>query len=235
MRKRSSIQQNLHAAAVMSRSDRLRDRTSCAAAGADNWIKNRWSSLQNHSYDEDVPSLCVKGVLQAGYSEGWTSTVLGYKILEKRSKFTVYKILVRDSKESWIIFRRYTDFCKLNNKLKELFPSILLPFPPKCRFKNTFGGDFLKTRQIQLQLFLEKLALHKDMYNCDIVRHFLHLVNSPDLFESLDESRAFCESLEEINHRLQRALSDKQREVDVLKETLEKRQNHLEHLMKKIK
>ncbi|XP_055084427.1 sorting nexin-16-like [Periophthalmus magnuspinnatus] len=207
------------------------------------WTRHRWSASQNLSYVEDVPSCQVKGgvergsssVLQAGYSEGWTSTVLGYKILEKRSKFTVYKILVKDSKESWVIFRRYTDFHKLNNKLKDLFPRISLPFPPRCRFKNTFEDDFLKSRQIQLQLFLEKLALHKDMYYCDPVRYFLHLVNSPDIFESLDESRAFCESLQEMNHRLQRALSDKQREVEILKETLEKRQTHLEHLMKKVK
>ncbi|KAK7945816.1 hypothetical protein WMY93_001544 [Mugilogobius chulae] len=203
------------------------------AAGAGGWTEYRWSASKNISLNKEDPSVRAKE--DALPSDEWTSTVLGYKILQERTKFTVYKILVNDSKESWIIFRSYTDFRKLNNKLKDLFPGRSLPFPSKSRFKNKFEGDFLKMRQSQLQLFLEKLTLHKDMYHCDVVRNFMHLVNSPDLFESLDESRAFCESLEEMNHRLQRALSDKQREVEVLKQTLERRQNHLEHLMKKVK
>lgn len=168
-------------------------------------------------------------------SEEWTPTVLGYNILDERSKFTVYKILVTECQKRWVICRRYSDFCKLNDKLKQLFPNISLPFPPKGCFKNKFEEDFLKSRQSGLQLFLEKLILHKSMYSCDAVRYFLHLVNSPDLCESPDEIRAFCEMLEEKNHRLQRALSDKQSEVEILKKTLEERENHLERLMKKVK
>ncbi|MGH0141922.1 UNVERIFIED_CONTAM: hypothetical protein FKN15_030846 [Acipenser sinensis] len=44
-------------------------------------------------------------------------TVLGYEVMEERAKFTVYKVLVRKSpEESWVVFRRYTDFSRLNDK-----------------------------------------------------------------------------------------------------------------------
>ncbi|GAA6067147.1 sorting nexin-16 isoform X1, partial [Tachysurus ichikawai] len=53
---------------------------------------------------------------------GWedrpiTPTVLGYEVMEERAKFTVYKILVKKTQdESWVVFRRYTDFSRLNDK-----------------------------------------------------------------------------------------------------------------------
>ncbi|KAM4719124.1 sorting nexin-16 isoform 1-T1 [Anableps anableps] len=46
-----------------------------------------------------------------------TPTVLGYEVMEERAKFTVYKLLVRKSHdENWVVFRRYTDFSRLNDK-----------------------------------------------------------------------------------------------------------------------
>ncbi|XP_058384935.1 sorting nexin-16 isoform X3 [Diceros bicornis minor] len=46
-----------------------------------------------------------------------TPTILGYEVMEERAKFTVYKILVKKApEESWIVFRRYTDFSRLNDK-----------------------------------------------------------------------------------------------------------------------
>ncbi|CAL1579910.1 unnamed protein product [Knipowitschia caucasica] len=207
----------------------------------DSWIKERWTASKILPVDKDRPFAGVsEAVVPCSAEEDsevqvWTTTVHGYKILKKRTKFTVYKILVNNIRESWIIFRSYSDFCKLNKKLKDLFPSVSLPFPPKHRLKNNFEGDFLKLRQTQLQLFLAELTSHTDLYHCDVVKYFLHQVNSPDLFESLDESRAFCDSLEEMNHCLQRALSDKQRKLEVLRETLEKRDHHLQQLMKKVK
>ncbi|XP_061613417.1 sorting nexin-16 isoform X3 [Phyllopteryx taeniolatus] len=46
-----------------------------------------------------------------------TPTVLGYEVMEERAKFTVYKVLVRKTTdESWVVFRRYADFSRLNDK-----------------------------------------------------------------------------------------------------------------------
>lgn len=51
----------------------------------------------------------------------------------------------------------------------------------------------------------------------------------------LFEAQAFCETLEETNHHLQRELLEKQREFDTLKKTLENRDNHFHQLLKKVK
>ncbi|XP_053186654.1 sorting nexin-16-like [Scomber japonicus] len=175
------------------------------------------------------------------FGESWverpiTPTLLGYEIREDRAKFTVYKILVTGSEaDSWVIFRRYTDFCRLNDKLKELFPGLRLGLPPKRWFKDNYEEEFLEERQIGLQTFLQNLISHKDIMSSEVVKHFLCLVEPPNPFDSLEESRAFCETLEETNHRLQMELLDKQREVDTLKMTLEERENHINLLAKKVK
>uniref|UniRef100_UPI0037E85E1D sorting nexin-16-like n=1 Tax=Semicossyphus pulcher TaxID=241346 RepID=UPI0037E85E1D len=165
-----------------------------------------------------------------------TPTLLGYEILEERAKFTVYKIHVTTAEgDSWVIFRRYTDFCRLNDKLKDLYPSSCLALPPKRWFKDNYDEEFLEERLSGLQTFLQSLTLHKDVINSKAVRDFLCLVDPPGPFDSLVESRAFCETLEETNHRLQRELLDNQREVDALKKMLEEKENHISLLMKKAK
>ncbi|GAA6222571.1 sorting nexin-16-like [Lates japonicus] len=165
-----------------------------------------------------------------------TPTLLGYEVLEERAKFTVFKILVTGSQgDSWVIFRRYTDFCRLSDKLKELFPSCCPALPPKRWFKDNYNEEFLEERQIGLQTFLQNLMLHKDIINSEAVRHFLCLVDPPSPFDSLEESRAFCETLEETNHRLQRELLEKQREADTLRKTLEEREDHISLLVKRVK
>uniref|UniRef100_UPI00358E4045 sorting nexin-16-like isoform X2 n=1 Tax=Myxine glutinosa TaxID=7769 RepID=UPI00358E4045 len=119
--------------------------------------------------------------------------------------------------ESWVVFRRYTDFARLNDKLKEMFPGFRLALPPKRWFKDNFDPIFLEDRQAGLQAFLQNLVAHKDVTNCIPVRDFLCLDEPPGPFDSLVESRAFCEGLEETNYQLQRDLLDRQREIDTLR------------------
>ncbi|XP_020778835.1 sorting nexin-16 [Boleophthalmus pectinirostris] len=154
-----------------------------------------------------------------------TPTVLGYEVMEERAKFTVYKILVKkSSEESWVVFRRYTDFSRLNDKLKELFPGFRLALPPKRWFKDNYDSEFLEERQLGLQAFLQNLVAHKDIAHCQAVREFLCLDDPPGPFDSLEESRAFCETLEESNYRLQKELLEKQREISLLKKQLEEKE-----------
>ncbi|XP_056155436.1 sorting nexin-16 isoform X2 [Lampris incognitus] len=154
-----------------------------------------------------------------------TPTVLGYEVMEERAKFTVYKVLVRGTQdESWVVFRRYTDFSRLNDKLKEMFPGFRLALPPKRWFKDNYDTDFLEERQLGLQAFLQNLVAHKDIANCLAVREFLCLDDPPGPFDSLEESRAFCETLEESNYRLQRELLEKQKEITSLRRKLEERE-----------
>ncbi|KAK6302392.1 hypothetical protein J4Q44_G00267470 [Coregonus suidteri] len=164
-----------------------------------------------------------------------TPTLLGYEVMEERAKFTVYKILVRrNQEENWVIFRRYTDFSRLNDKLNEFFPRFRLALPPKRWFKDNYDMEFLEERQLGLQAFLQNLIAHRDITNSEAVRQFLCLDDPPGPFDSLEESRAFCETLEETNHRLQRDLSDKQREIDSLKTALDERQTHIGVLEKRV-
>lgn len=150
-----------------------------------------------------------------------TPTVLGYEVMEERAKFTVYKILVKKTQdESWVVFRRYTDFSRLNDKLKEMFPGFRLSLPPKRWFKDNYDSDFLEDRQLGLQAFLQNLVAHKDIANSLAVREFLCLDDPPGPFDSLEESRAFCETLEESNYRLQKELLEKQKEIVSLKKRL---------------
>uniref|UniRef100_A0A8C5QSR3 Sorting nexin-16 n=1 Tax=Leptobrachium leishanense TaxID=445787 RepID=A0A8C5QSR3_9ANUR len=160
-----------------------------------------------------------------------TPSILGYEVMEERAKFTVYKILVKKSPdESWVVFRRYTDFSRLNEKLKEMFPGFRLALPPKRWFKDNYEYDFLEDRQLGLQAFLQNLVAHKDIAHCAPVRLFLCLDEPPGPFDSLEESRAFCETLEETNYRLQRDLLDKQKEVDELQKLLNERNLHIQAL-----
>ncbi|XP_067290716.1 sorting nexin-16 isoform X3 [Pseudorasbora parva] len=160
-----------------------------------------------------------------------TPTVLGYEVMEERAKFTVYKVLVRKTlDESWVVFRRYTDFSRLNDKLKETFPGFRLALPPKRWFKDNYEAEFLEDRQLGLQAFLQNLVAHKDIANCVPVREFLCLDEPPGPFDSLEESRAFCETLEESNYRLQKEVVEKQREINCLKKTLEEKEQHIQTL-----
>lgn len=158
-----------------------------------------------------------------------TPTVLGYEVMEERAKFTVYKILVRKTpEESWVVFRRYADFSRLNDKLKERFPGFRLALPPKRWFKDNYDSDFLEERQLGLQAFLQNLVAHRDISTCLPVREFLCLDDPPGPFDSLEESRAFCETLEESNYRLQKELQEKQKEIDLLRRRLQEREELLE-------
>ncbi|XP_063729888.1 sorting nexin-16 isoform X2 [Eleginops maclovinus] len=164
-----------------------------------------------------------------------TPTLLGYEVMEERAKFTVFKVLVRNTAdESWVVFRRYTDFARVNEKLKDMFPGFRLSLPPKRWFKDNYDTDFLEDRQLGLQAFLQNLVAHKDIANCQSVREFLCLDDPPGPFDSLEESRAFCETLEESNYRLQKELQEKQKEITSLKRRLEEREQAILRLEKHV-
>ncbi|XP_029935100.1 sorting nexin-16 isoform X2 [Myripristis murdjan] len=187
------------------------------------------------TYSSCPRSMSDPAASQQGEDRPITPTLLGYEVMEERAKFTVYKILVRKTQdESWVVFRRYTDFSRLNDKLKEMFPGFRLSLPPKRWFKDNYDSDFLEERQLGLQAFLQNLVAHKDIANCLAVREFLCLDDPPGPFDSLEESRAFCETLEESNYRLQKELLEKQKEIATLRRRLEEREQAILLLEKHI-
>ncbi|XP_010004708.1 PREDICTED: sorting nexin-16 isoform X3 [Chaetura pelagica] len=154
----------------------------------------------------------VEEIEQNTDSRSWedrpsTPTILGYEVMEERAKFT----------------------------LKDMFPGFRLALPPKRWFKDNYNPDFLEDRQLGLQAFLQNLVAHKDIANCLAVREFLCLDDPPGPFDSLEESRAFCETLEETNYRLQKELLEKQREVESLKKLLSEKQLHIDAIERRIR
>ncbi|XP_058555939.1 sorting nexin-16 isoform X2 [Neofelis nebulosa] len=195
--------------------------------GADSSIE--YSTRPRESEEQNPETVCLE-------DRPSTPTILGYEVMEERAKFTVYKILVKKTpEESWVVFRRYTDFSRLNDKLKEMFPGFRLALPPKRWFKDNYNADFLEDRQLGLQAFLQNLVAHKDIANCLAVREFLCLDDPPGPFDSLEESRAFCETLEETNYRFQKELLEKQKEVESLKKLLNEKQLHIDTLENRIR
>lgn len=124
----------------------------------------------------------------------------------------VYEILVsRAPDESWHIFRRYTDFSRLHDKLKEMFPAFGFVLPPK-RWFNNFSAEFLEERQLGLHDFLQTLVAEKDVRNSMAVREFLCLDDPPTALDALRERQAFCETLEGTDRCLQRDFMVDERE-----------------------
>lgn len=170
-------------------------------------------------------SSCPRSASDPADARPATPTLMGYEVMEERAKFTVYKVLVKKSQEeSWVVFRRYTDFSRLNDKLKEMFPGFRLSLPPKRWFKDNYDTDFLEERQLGLQAFLQNLVAHKDIAHSLAVREFLCFDDPPGPFDSLEESRAFCETLEESNFRLLKEVQEKQKEIQSLRMRLQEQE-----------
>ncbi|XP_072051975.1 sorting nexin-16-like [Amphiura filiformis] len=128
--------------------------------------------------------------------------------MEQRAKFTVFRIQVQFSEvDSWFIFRRYTDFVRLNDRLRLIYPSFRLALPPKRWFGSNFDPNFLEDRQLGLQAFLNNITGHKEIVQSDPVREFFCLDDPPGAHDSLEESRALCESLEETVYNLRKDLA----------------------------
>ncbi|XP_043989054.1 sorting nexin-16-like isoform X2 [Gambusia affinis] len=207
-----------------------------------NWFIVNSSSLNRGASPLTVDEACRRPRGEQSDRPGYTeeeetpvsATLLGYEILKEREKFTVYKILIkRPEGGSWLIFRRYADFCILRDQLRELFPGFHQALPPKRRFKDNYDGSFLEKRRFGLQTFLENLMLHKDISTSEPVRYFLSVDDPSSPFYSTEESRAFRETLEQKNHRLLRELLEKQREADSLTKSLEDRENYIDLLWRK--
>lgn len=147
--------------------------------------------------------------------------ILGFETMEERSKFTVFRLCVQKSEHDvWHIFRRYTDFVQLNDRLRKSFPNIRLSLPPKRWFRDNFDKNFIEDRQLGLQAFVDNCVGHKDICNSKPVREFFCFDDPPGPHDSIEESRALCESLEDTVYRLRKDLVEKNSEIDLLHDEL---------------
>ncbi|KAG1675116.1 Sorting nexin-16 [Nymphon striatum] len=158
------------------------------------------------------------GSLAAEYN----TPVVGYEVMEERTRFTVFKLWVepKDLGDGWFVFRRYTDFLRLNRKLREIFPGLRLVLPPKKWFGDNFDPCFLEDRLLALQAYVTNITNHPDISRESCVREFFCLDSKPDTYDSMEASRAMCESLDQKVHNLKKKLKNKDAVINSLQAEL---------------
>jgi len=165
-----------------------------------------------------------------------SAPLVGYEIMEQRSKFTIYKINVhRNRDENWFIFRRYNDFVRLNDQLLELFPHFRLALPSKRIMGDNFEAEFLDARMQGLRAFLSNVTSHREVSASEPVRKFLCLDEPPGPHDSLEESRAQCTQLEEKVYSLQRSTQEKDAAITLLEEELALHRAEIDNLRKSLR
>lgn len=117
--------------------------------------------------------------------------IIGYEVMEERARFTVYKLRVENpmTNDCWLVLRRYTDFVRLNTKLKQLFPNVALLLPRKKIFGDNFNAVFLDNRVQGLQIFVNTIMAKEELRKSKLVREFFCLDEPPSYSESMEECR----------------------------------------------
>ncbi|XP_055838237.1 sorting nexin-16 [Episyrphus balteatus] len=152
-----------------------------------------------------------------GERTGFTDTsavripIIGYEVMEERARFTVYKLRVENpfTNDCWLVLRRYTDFVRLNNKLKQAFPTLTLHLPRKKIFGDNFNSVFLDNRVQGLQMFVNSIMSKEELRKFKLVREFFCLDEPPTYSESMEECRAIFEAQEETIAHLKMQISSK--------------------------
>ncbi|XP_021365854.1 sorting nexin-16-like [Mizuhopecten yessoensis] len=171
-----------------------------------------------------------------GMNEEIKVPIVGFEVMEERSKFTVFKIQVQVSTtNSWFVFRRFSDFVQLNQKLKKLFPGLRLALPPKRWFKDNFDRNFLEDRMLGLQAFADNITGHHDIKKSQPVREFFCLDEPPGPHDSLEESRAHSEELEDTVYSLKKEMADRDSEISLLTDELKLYKKQVEMLTKALR
>lgn len=123
--------------------------------------------------------------------------IIGYEVMEERARFTIYKLRIDDPRTglSWMVFRRYTDFVRLYQKLKIEYRNLTLPLPEKRLFRNNFDPVFLDERARGLQIFVNSVV--KRLSTDRSVREFFCLDEPPPVGDSEPEAQALFGALED--------------------------------------
>lgn len=154
--------------------------------------------------------------------------IVGYEVMEERARFTIYKLKVEDDKrdQSWLVFRRYTDFVRLYSRIKAEHPNLRLPLPGRRWFRDNFEPSFLEERVRGLQVFVN--AILSTLPNHQVVREFFCLDEPPQVFSYQPEVQAVYGALEESISSLKIQL--KQKDATIMH--LQKRLSALESQVK---
>ena len=160
--------------------------------------------------------------------------IVGYEIVESRKRFTVYQISVNlNDGRTWFVFRRYSDFARLDEDLRKLysdgFPEVELP--PKKYFGDNFAEVFIEMRKHSLQRYLASILRRQEICWTQPVIDFLCLDDPPGPYDSLEESRAFIENLEDTVSDMKQKYHDINSELRFAKTQLRSTLSHRQALL----
>ncbi|XP_022227006.2 uncharacterized protein LOC111077155 [Drosophila obscura] len=158
--------------------------------------------------------------------------IIGYEVMEERARFTVYKLRVEnpESNDCWLVMRRYTDFVRLNGKLKQAYPKVSLMLPRKKLFGDNFNAVFLDNRVQGLQIFVNSVMAKEELRRCKLVREFFCLDEPPSYSESMEECRAIFEAQEETITHLKMQIQNKNDLILSLQQKLREEMSEKEQL-----
>lgn len=163
-----------------------------------------------------------------------------WETLDRRTKFTVYKLKVENMRSGiyWFVYRRFTDFQRLNDKLRTQYPNLDLSLPAKSIFENVFNPLFIEKRQLGLQLYLNRLMSSRELLKDLAVRRFLCIDEPPIASLSANDTLTYpssvysdscdqlfacnnCLALERKLDQMQIALDEKDARIKQLESAME--------------
>ncbi|XP_076272262.1 sorting nexin 16 [Rhynchophorus ferrugineus] len=162
--------------------------------------------------------------------------IVGYEIMEERARFTVYKLRIENkiTGDCWYVFRRYTDFVRLCNKLRNRYHDVVKYLPRKRWLKNNFDPIFLEERISGLQTLVNAILRVPELVSSIEIQDFFCLNEPPTCSETNEESRAMFEALEDTISDLKLQLREKDAHIDSLQEKMQSLLNENENLKKLI-
>ncbi|CAG9862259.1 unnamed protein product [Phyllotreta striolata] len=137
--------------------------------------------------------------------------IVGYEIMEERARFTVYKLKIENKSTGafWFVFRRYTDFVRLCNRLRSHHSEIIQYLPGKRWLKNNFDPIFLEERVNGLQTLVNAILDVPELIATQEIQDFFCLNEPPVFSDSSEETKAILEALEENISDLKLQLREK--------------------------
>ncbi|KAG5881251.1 hypothetical protein JTB14_032963 [Gonioctena quinquepunctata] len=148
--------------------------------------------------------------------------IVGYEIMEERARFTVFKLKVENklTGDFWYVFRRYTDFVRLCNRLRSNYPEVVQHLPSKRWLKNNFDPLFLDGRVNGLQTLVNAILEEPDLLGSQEIQDFFCLNEPPLYSETSEESKAIFEALGDTINELKQHIREKNNSVDSLQTKL---------------
>lgn len=103
----------------------------------------------------------------------------------------VFKLRIENKRtgDCWYVFRRYTDFVRLCNRLKHKYPQITQHLPRKRWLGNNFDPVFLEERLHGLQNLVNAIVNETELLTSQQIQDFFCLNEPPVYSETNEESR----------------------------------------------